>query len=156
VESLIEDRALKCWDPITGGNTMEIFKRGKNHLLWAFAGVVIAAAFAYMPAEAADFKANVFNRNGGAVGMVDAGGTVFNQNGRIVGRVDSAGKVFNSHGGRLGTVDPGGDLFNRNGGIIGKVEAGGKAFNRNGGFVGKIEKIGSITLIGGAAIVLLL
>jgi hypothetical protein len=47
-------------------------------------------------------------------------------------------------------------LFNRNGSIIGKVEADGKAFNRNGGFVGNIEQITNITLIGGAAIVLLL
>jgi hypothetical protein len=135
---------------------MGTFIKKRTHLFLTIIGPALLIAWAITSSKAGDFNPNVFNRNGGAAGMVAGDGDIFNRNGRLVGKVDSSGKVFNRYGGRLGTVESEGKLFNRNGGPIGKVTAQGKAFNRNGGFVGRIEGTASLILMGGAAIVLLL
>ena len=99
---------------------------------------------------------NVFNIYGRAIGSVDAKGTVTNRYGRTVGSVDSSGTIFNVSKNAVGKVEPGGKIVNRPGTFLGTVDTNGYVYNVSGRKVGVVKASGDITLLGGAARLLIL
>ena len=107
--------------------------------------------------EKDEFKLNVLNLYGRALGSVDIDGNVFNRYGRLLGSVDPEdGTVFNISKMVIGKIDKNGKVFNQSGTALGSVDTNGNVFNVSGRKIGTVNAGGNLILIGGAARLLLI
>ncbi len=100
-------------------------------------------------------KGTVLNLQGREIGSVDSEGKVYNRDGKFIGSVDAGGHVYNISKANIGMVDSEGEVRNQLGTVLGFVDAQGIAYNRLRKGVGSVEGIHGLTIIGGAARLLL-